>query len=74
MLDDNGTNVCKSCGSVHGYNVVNEYIDFYENKKRIVRKSVYHRKYHVESVIMGICTTDGIEITGDKINRIFKGF
>jgi len=31
-INDNGTNVCQSCGSVHCYDVANEYINFHENK------------------------------------------
>ena len=54
MENNNGMNVCLNCGSVHGYDYVNEYIDFYENIHKIRRKSVYHRKYHIENVINNI--------------------
>ena len=30
--------VCKSCGAVHGYGIVNEYISFYENQHKFRQK------------------------------------
>ena len=47
MIKDNGTTVCKTCGIVDSYNTVDEHIDFYENSRKIIIKSVYHRKYHI---------------------------
>ena len=41
LIKDNGANVCKNCGSVHGYKPANGYIDFHENKYRI-RCSEYY--------------------------------
>ena len=38
--------VCKNCGQVHDYLMADEYVDFYENRYRIKRKSIYYRKYH----------------------------
>lgn len=52
LINDNEKNVCRNCGQVHGYDTVNEFIDFYENMYRIRRKSVYHRKYHIENTLM----------------------
>ena len=49
IINDNGKKVCKHCGLVDGYEQVKEYVNFYENIHRIRRKSVYHRKYHVEN-------------------------
>ena len=46
-ISNNNCLVCKSCGTVKGYKPVKEFIDFYENRYRIKRKSVYHRKYHI---------------------------
>ena len=46
-----GYSVCKNCGQVAGYKVVNEYVDFRENLYRIRTKSVYNRKYHLEKII-----------------------
>ena len=52
VISDNGMKICKNCGQVHGYEIVKEYIDFYENMYKIRRKSVYHRKYHIENVVV----------------------
>ena len=70
----NGMNVCLNCGSVHGYDYVNEYIDFYENMHRIPRKSVYHRKYHIENVLNSICYGNRVELTHNQKDRIYKVF
>ena len=70
----NGMNVCLNCGSVHGYDYVNEYIDFYENMHRIHRKSVYHRKYHIENVLNSICYGNRVELTHNQRDRIYKVF
>ena len=51
LLSDNGMNVCQSCGVVHGYDLRHGSIDFHENKYKITRKSVYHRKYHIQNTI-----------------------
>ena len=42
--------VCKNCGQVHEYFAC-EYVDFYENRHRIKKKSVYHKKYHILNVM-----------------------
>ena len=55
----NGINVCINCGSVHGYDYVHEYIDFYENMYRIRRKSVYGNR---------------VELTHNQRDRIYKVF
>ena len=34
--------VCANCGSVPGYRSANEFVDFFENMRRIRKKSVYH--------------------------------
>ena len=74
MENKNGINVCLNCGSVHGYDYVNEYIDFYENMYRIRRKSVYHRKYHIENVLNSICYGNRVELTHNQRDRIYKVF
>ena len=45
MKNVNGMNVCLNCGSVHSYDYVNEYINFYENMHRIRRKTKYNIYY-----------------------------
>ena len=44
--------VCKNCEQVHDYLSADEYIDFYENRYRIKRKSIYYRKYHIINTLM----------------------
>ena len=71
----NGINVCRNCGSVHGYDYVNDYIDFYENMHRIHRKSIYHRKYHIFNILNRICYGNRVELTHtqrDKIHKLFR--
>ena len=70
----NGINVCLSCGSVHSCHYANEYVDFYHNMHRIHRKSVYHRKYHIENVLNNICYGNIVELTYDQRDRIYKIF
>ena len=53
----------------------NEYVDFYENRHRIKRKSVYHRKYHILNVINDIAHDNNIQVgyyNREKILRIFR--
>ena len=44
IINDDGMLACLSCGVVQGYNYVKEYVNFYENIHRFIRKSVYHRE------------------------------
>lgn len=67
--------ICKQCASVHEYQTAREYIDFYENRYRIKRKSVYNRKYHLQNKIRSLVELNNIQISyGDqqKILDIFK--
>ena len=48
--DMNGKNTCINCGVVNSDIYVTEYVNFYDNIHRIRKKSVYHRKYHIENV------------------------
>ena len=67
--------VCKNCGEVHNYLTADEYVDFYENRHRIKRKSVYHRKYHILNVINDIAHDNNIQVgyyNREKILRIFR--
>ena len=74
MENVNGMNVCINCGSVHGYDYVPEHVDFYENMYKIRRKSVYHRKYHIENVLNSICYRNRVQLTYNQRNRIYKVF
>ena len=74
IINNDGMIVCQSCGIVQGYETVREYVDFYENKYRIKRKSVYHRKYHINNTILDIKQKYNIEISyyqKNKIDRVF---
>ena len=74
MANKNGMNVCLHCGLVHGCEYAIEYLDFYENMYKIRRKSVYHRKYHIETVLNNICFENRIDLTHDQRDRIYRVF
>ena len=74
IINNKGMLVCKSCGVVQGYNFVEEYIDFYKNRHKLKRKSVYHREYHINYAIMDVKKKYNIEISYHqerKIHRVF---
>ena len=54
--------VCKNCGQVHDYLSADEYIDFYETRYRIKRKSIYHRKYHIMNTLNDIAQKNNIQL------------
>ena len=70
IINDNGMSVCLSCGIVQGYNIASEYIDFYENRYKFKRKSVYHRKYHINNNILKIQEKYHIEISNCQKHKI----
>ena len=75
IINNDGMFVCRSCGIVQGYKTAREYVNFYENRHRIRRKSVYHRKYHINDILMRISMDHKIEISVEnrtKIMRIFN--
>ena len=53
-LVKDGYLVCINCGQVHDYLTADEYVNFYENRRKITKKSVYHRKYHIINVMNDI--------------------
>ena len=61
-LVKDGYLVCKNCGQVHDYLRVDEFVDFYENRHRIRKKSVYHSKYHILNVISDIAQKNNVQI------------
>ena len=68
--------VCKNCGQVHKSLTADEYIDFYENRHRIKRKSIYYRKYHINT-LNDIAQKNNIQLDyydRESILRIFKIF
>ena len=70
----NGMNICVNCGLVHGYDYVTEYFNFYDNMHRIRRKSVYHRKYHIQNVLDSISFENNIYLTHKQTELIHKIF
>ena len=69
--------VCKNCGQVHVYLTADEYIDFYENRYRIKRKSIYYRKYHIINTLNDIAQKNNIQLDyydRESILRIFQLF
>ena len=74
-LIKDGFIVCKNCGQVHDYLTSDEYIDFYENRHKMKRKSLYHRKYHILSVVNDMAHNNNIQVgyyNREKILRIFR--
>ena len=70
VINEDGMLVCQICGVVQGYNIASEYVDFYENRHRFIRKSVYNRKYHVNNNILKIQEKYGIELSNSQKNKI----
>ena len=70
IIIHNESIVCKTCGVVQGYKKAKEFINFYENLYRIKRKSVYHRKYHLNNILMKQSINFSME-NKRKILRIF---
>ena len=69
--------VCENCGQVHHYSTADEYVDFYENRYRIKRKSIYYRNYHIINTLNDIAEKNNIQIEHydrESILRIFKLF
>ena len=72
-LVKDGYLVCKNCGQVHDYLRADEFVDFYENRHRIRKKSVDHRKY-ILNVMNDIAQKNNIQIgycNRERILRIF---
>ena len=67
--------VCKNCGQVHDEYYASEYVDFYENRYKIRKKSVHHREFHIINVMNDIAQKNNIQIgycNRENILRIFK--
>ena len=74
IVINNGCIVCKNCGIVQGYKKAKEFINFYENLYRIRRKSIYHRKYHLNNILMDIGTKYNITFSVEQKNKIMRIF
>ena len=74
IINNDGMIVCRSCGIVQGYETAREYVDFYENRHKMKRKSVYHRKYHINNILMDISTKHNITFSVEQRNKIMRIF
>ena len=74
IINNNGMIVCRSCGIVQRYESSAEYIDFYESKHKMKRKSVYHRKYHINNVLLEISSSHNITFSVEQKNKILRIF
>ena len=74
MINNFGKFVCRSCGIVQGYEPAREYVNFYENRHRMKRKSLYHRKYHINNILMDIGIKHNIIFSFEKKNKIMRIF
>ena len=75
LIIDNSKIVCNNCGVLDGFAKLKEYIDYHENKFKIKRKSVYHRKYHIINKLDYLSQKYNIQITSndrEKMVQIFK--
>ena len=70
----NGMDTCINCGLVHSYDYVPEYFDFYENLYKMQRKSVYHRKYHIQNVLDSLSFKNDVCLTYKQRKCIHKVF
>ena len=67
--------VCKNCGQVLDYLTADEHVDFYKNRHRKRKKSVYHIKCHIINVMNDIAQKNNIQIgyyNRENILRILK--
>ena len=75
LINDGGEVVCKFCGQVSHYEMVNEgFIDYYENLYRIRRKSKYQRKYHIKNVLIDKLLQNHIYLTVEAENKLIRIF
>ena len=74
VIKDKGMIICRNCGSVYGYEVAREYVDFYENMRRLRRKSIYHRKYHVINRIDFLGGESKVQLSHKNKGRIIRIF
>ena len=75
IINDDGKLVCRSCGIVSGYEFARECVNFYQNRYRFIRKSVYHRKYHIRNKLFEIINKYGILFNcrqREAIERVFE--
>ena len=74
IVDINGFYTCISCGKVNSVIYKSPFFDFYENMYKIVKKSKYIRKYHIENIINNLLVNNGVELTQKQRTQIYKIF
>ena len=74
IINDNLMLVCRSCSIVQGYETSVEYVDFYENKHKMKRKSVYHRKYDISNILTDLSVQNKLVISVEQKNKILRIF
>ena len=67
-----GMNTCINCGFIYSHEYVTESFNFYDKMHLMRRKSVYHRKYHIENVLDSISNKNNIQLTYYQRKRIHK--
>ena len=70
VINKDGMLVCQIRGVVQGYNYEKEYVDFDKNRHKVLRKSVYHREYHINNILLDIKEKYHIEISYHQKNKI----
>ena len=74
IINDDGKLVCRSCGIVSGFEFARECVNFHQNRYRFIRKSVYHRKYHIKNKLFEIINKYGILLNYQQREAIEKVF
>ena len=69
MYNDSEKEVCLNCVIIECYNSVSEYVSFHENKYKFYRKSIYHRKYHINNILFNY---DLSTVDRNKVLLIFR--
>ena len=74
IVDIDGIYTCISCGLVNSVVYKSAFFDFYENMYKIVSKSIYIRKYHIENSINNMLINQDFELTHKQKTQIYKIF
>ena len=74
IVDIDGIYTCIACGKVNGVVYKSDFFDFHENMYKIVKKSKYIRKYHIENLLNNILINQGVKLTHKQRTQIYKIF
>ena len=72
--DVDGIKICLKCGLVNGITFKPDYFDFYNNMYKIVRKSVYIQKYHIENILNDLSVNKNVVLTCKERDKIYQIF